>query len=291
MKIGIAYHKDISNWTTVELIKAIQNLGKEPVPVQVQEITADIPHGFTLGKNMIPLDDLNAMILRTYGFGTTDQLTYRISLFEHIEKAGIPVINSTHAFRKAKDKYAALFTLSNAGIPVPKTRVTENLDAAIEFLDHVNSVIIKPILGSRGYGIIKTDDKDLAYRALKFIYSLGQVLYLQEYIEKPDRDIRAFVIGDEVIGAMYRYSKNWKTNVSQGARPVKCELNDELTDIAIKSAKAIGLDYTGIDIIEGKDGPYVIETNAAPSWHGLEQAIGENVSEKIIKYVIKKARK
>jgi len=291
MKIGIAYHKDISNWTTAELIKAIKDEGEEPVPFQVQEVTADIPDNFSIGKQLEPLNDLNAIILRTYGFGTTDQLTYRISLFEHLENAGIPVINSTHAFRKAKDKYAALFTLSKAGIPVPKTRVTENLDAAIEFLDHVKSVIIKPLLGSRGYGIIKTDNKDLAYRALKFIFSLGQVLYLQEYIEKPDRDIRAFVIGDEVIGAMYRYSTNWKTNVSQGAKPVGCKLSEELEEIAIKSAHAIGLDYTGIDIIEGKDGPYVIETNAAPSWHGLEEAIGENVSRKIIRYVRAKARK
>ncbi|MGV9103563.1 MAG: RimK family alpha-L-glutamate ligase, partial [Candidatus Thorarchaeota archaeon] len=135
-----------------------------------------------------------------------------------------------------------------------------------------------------------------AYRAMKFAHQLGQVLYVQETIQKPGRDIRAFVIGDEVVGSMYRYlpenkEDEWRTNVHTGGRAEETELSEEYEECAINAAHVLGLDYTGVDILESPDGPYVIEANAAPSWSALSRVTGLDVADMIIDKLIEKASK
>jgi RimK family alpha-L-glutamate ligase len=128
---------------------------------------------------------------------------------------------------------------------------------------------------------------------LKAAYSVGQVLYVQEFVPKPDRDIRAFVIGDEVVSAMYRIASpgSWKTNVAQSAKPVKCVLPKEMEDQAIRASKSLGLEYSGVDIMESKKGPLITEVNAAPTWHGLQSVTNFDIADRIIQYVIDKAKR
>jgi ribosomal protein S6--L-glutamate ligase len=239
------------------------------------------------------LDDITAAMLRTLTYGTLDQITYRVSLLEHMEKHGILVVNPAYSFRRARDKYAALFYLENQGISVPKTIVTESFRQALNAVRSLNDVVIKPLVGARGEGAIHTNDFDVAYRALKAAYTVGQVLYVQEYIPKPDRDIRAFVIGDEVVSAMYRIASpgSWKTNVAQSAKPVKCELPREIEDQAIRASKALGLEYSGVDIMESEKGPVIMEVNAAPTWHGLQSVTNFNISDRIIQHVVDRVKR
>ncbi|MEX2702537.1 MAG: RimK family alpha-L-glutamate ligase [Candidatus Baldrarchaeota archaeon] len=294
MRIGIVYYLSKRNWIFRELDRAIRENGGEPVYIPIRSITSRLVdvENFTSGRlNLI--NDVDAVLLRTFGFGTTDQITFRVSFFEHLELCGVPVVNSSYAFRRAKDKYATLYTLKKAGIRVPRTVVTESLGAAIRAARKFDNIVIKPLIGARGLGVIRTDNFDLAYRVLKALYSLGFVLYVQEYIERPNRDIRAFVVGDEVVASMYRYSPpgEWKTNISVGGRAEAIKLEEELEELAIRASKAIGLDYAGVDIIESKEGPMVIEVNAAPSWHGLQKVSKVDIADKIIKHVIKKIKK
>lgn len=289
MRIGIFHYHEKLSWPGLQLIESIKRRNLTPAVLKIQKITACVGSESSLMSSRDDLSSLDGAIVRTIGRGTLDRITFRISALEHLEKIGIKLINSSYAYRRAKDKYASLFYLEEAGVPIPKTVITERLGEAVKAVEKMGEVVIKPLVGARGLGSMKVDDPDLAFRALKTIHRLGLVLYVQEYIPKPDRDIRAFVVGDEVIGAMYRIasSDSWKTNVSLGAEAMKCDLSEELSELAIRSAKTLGLEYTGVDIVEGANGPVILELNAAPSWHGLLRATGINAADYIIDYLVK----
>lgn len=290
---GVVYHENVNNWATAGLIDAIKAKGHTALPFRLPDIAAQIPNKFThLDEDVSHLD---GVLVRTIGFGTGDQITFRISLLEHLEDAGIYVMNPAYSFRRAKDKYATLTALNKAGIQVPRTYIGENLEAAIDFADEVGDVIIKPLIGARGMGMIRAEHKELTYRAMKFIHQLGQVLYVQELVEKPNRDIRAFVIGGKLVGAMYRYvprdvEGEWRTNVHGGGEAEVTELTPEYEECAIKTAEVLNLDYTGVDIIESPDGPCVIEANAAPSWSALSRVTGLDIASLIIDRLVQQCK-
>jgi ribosomal protein S6--L-glutamate ligase len=291
---GVIYHENVNNWATAGLIEAIKAKGHIAKPFRLPDVAAELPHRFTHLESE-DVSNMNGVMVRTVGFGTGDQITFRISLLEHFEDAGIYVMNPAYSFRRAKDKYATLTALHKAGIKVPRTFIGENLEAAIDFADEVEDVVIKPLIGARGLGSIRAQNSELNYRAMKFIHQLGQVLYVQEMIPKPDRDVRAFVIGNQLVGAMYRYlpeghEDEWRTNVHGGGRAEIAELDAEYTECAIKTAETLKLDYTGVDILESPDGPCVIEANAAPSWSALSRVTGIDIAELIIDKLIEQAR-
>ncbi|MHA1961540.1 MAG: ATP-grasp domain-containing protein, partial [Candidatus Thorarchaeota archaeon] len=185
MLFSVIYHENVNNWATAGLIKAIEEKGHEVKPFRLPDVAAEIPNKFTY------LDDedvshMSGVMVRTVGFGTGDQITFRISLLEHFEDAGIYVMNPAYSFRRAKDKYATLTALNKAGIRVPRTYIGENLEAAINFSQEVGDVVIKPLIGARGMGSMRAEHPELTYRAMKFIHQLGQVLYVQEMIDKPN---------------------------------------------------------------------------------------------------------
>ncbi|WXG43503.1 MAG: RimK family alpha-L-glutamate ligase [Promethearchaeati archaeon SRVP18_Atabeyarchaeia-1] len=305
MKIGVVYGRLTGIWPTKMLTKSIEKLGHTSVLFSLHHVTAMVGGGRYRVKDqsaeesprflsrVMILDDLSAAMVRTLSYGTLDQITYRISLLEHMEMSGILVVNPAYSFRRARDKYAALFYLEKYRIPVPKTYVTESLRHSLNVVRSLGDVVIKPLVGARGEGSIRTNDVDVAYRALKAAYSVGQVLYIQEYIPKPDRDIRAFVVGNEVVSAMYRVALPgaWKTNVAQQGKPIKCELSREMEDIAVKASNALGLEYSGVDIMESQDGPVITEVNAAPTWHGLQSVTSFDIADRIIQHVIGKVKK
>lgn len=290
---GVVYHENVNNWATASLIQAIEAKGHTAKPFRLPDVAAELPHRFT-HLDEEDVSGMDGVIVRTIGFGNSDQITFRISLLEHFEDAGIYVMNPAYSFRRAKDKYATLTALHKAGIRVPRTYVGENLEAAISFADEVGDVIIKPLIGARGLGAIRAQHRELNYRAMKFIHQLGQVLYIQEVIPKPDRDIRAFVIGDQLVGAMYRYlpeedKDEWRTNVHGGGRAELASLDDEYAECAIRTAATLNLDYTGVDIIESPEGPYVIEANAAPSWSALSRVTEKDIAGMIIDRLIEQS--
>ena len=293
MHLSISYHENVNNWATASLIESMKKKGHDVLPLRLPDVAAEIPHKFThLEKDISHLD---GMIVRTIGFGTGDQITFRISLLEHFEDAGIYLMNPAYSFRRAKDKYATLTSLHKAGVQVPRTYVGENLEAAIEFVHDVGDVIIKPLIGARGMGMIRAEHPELTYRAMKFIHQLGQVLYVQEMIEKPDRDLRVFVIGGQVIGSMYRYipegvEGEFRTNVHGGGKAEIADISDEYKECAIKTAEVMNLDYTGVDILESKNGPVVIEANASPSWSALSRVTNLDIAGMIIDHLVEKAK-
>lgn len=286
MKILVLYGSKPSK-NSIELIEAAQNQGHTVIKGPTNDVSSMISNDgskFWLGREDI--SDVDMCLLRSFGPGSTEQSTRRISMLEHMEMAGIKVVNSTYPFRRSRDKYATQYVLHAAGIPIPQTFTTESLARAYQKTNEMGKTIYKPILGSMGRGSMKFDNADLAYNAYRLLDRLQHPLILQKYVQTPGRDIRVFIVGDEVVGAVYKYllEGEWKSNVAQGGRMVEEEMSDEIIDMAFKATEAMGLDYSGVDILESPEGPIVLEVNASPGWQGLKKATGKDVADIIVRY-------
>jgi len=227
------------------------------------------------------------MITRPIGRGSLEEILFRMNLLHKLERSGMLIINPPLAIERSVDKYCSLTLFQENGLPVPRTAVTESHDEALKcFHELGGDVVVKPLFGSRGVGATRIADPDIAARVFRTISFHHGVLYLQEFINHGGSDIRAFVIGDRVVAAMRRIAENWKTNVSLGAKPVPLNLSEELESLAVKAAKVIGCKVTGVDIVEGPDGPLVIELNSQPGWRGLQSVTKTSIADEIISYVL-----
>jgi len=270
-----------------ELAEKAEDLGHEAVVGSISSVSSEVSSSgsrFWLGDEEI--SDADVCFLRSFGPGSCEQLTRRISMMEHMEVAGIRLINPCYAFRRARDKYATQYTISAAGLPVATTYTTENLTEAYRRSVEMGESVFKPILGSMGKGILRFDNPDIAYNAWRMLSRLSQPLLVQEYIKNPGRDIRVFVVGSEVIGSAYKYRGEgaWKTNVAQGGRMVDEPVPEDVLDLGIRATRVMGLDYSGVDIIESPHGPIILEVNGSPGWQALKEATGIDVAEKIVRY-------
>jgi len=286
VKVLILYGRSPSA-NSRELAETAERLGHEVVAGSVLDVSSLVSSSrsrFWLKNEEIT--DTDVCFVRSFGPGSCEQLTRRISMIEHMEVSGIRVVNPCYSFRRARDKYATQYTLARAGLPVAATYTTENLERAYGWSKELGHSVYKPILGSMGRGSLKFDDPDIAYNAWKMLTRLGQPLIVQEYLRNPGRDIRVFVVGGEVVGSVYKYGAagGWRTNVAQGGRMVKEPVSGEILDLGVRATSAMGLDYAGVDIIESERGPVILEVNGAPGWQALKAAAGVDVAEKIVRY-------
>ncbi|MEE9337631.1 MAG: RimK family alpha-L-glutamate ligase, partial [Methylococcaceae bacterium] len=196
---------------------------------------------------------------------------------------GIPVYNDGYSIEKSVDKGMTSFLLNNAGLNTPLTWVLkdrlEALAIAEQELALGHKLISKPLFGSQGEGVRrleKTTD-------LLWLTSSNGIYYLQRFVECKGQgysDIRVFVVYGKAIAAMRRCGKSWLNNVARGAKCEAIELDEELNTLAIQAAKALSMDYAGVDIIKDKNGQYsIIEVNSIPAWKGLETVCKYNIAE------------
>ena len=287
MKVMILYGQSLSV-NSRELAESAQRLGHEVSQGSILNMSSYVDSDrsrFWAGTREVT--DTDVCFLRSFGPGSCEQLTKRISMVEHLEFSGIRVINPCYPFRRARDKYATQYVLAQAGLPVARTFASESIYRAYEMAKAFGESVYKPILGSRGYGSLRFKDPDLAFDAYKMLARVGQPLIVQEYIQNPGRDIRVFVVGEEAVASAYKYGAegSWKTNVAQGGRMVSETVPEEVEDLGIKAVKALGLVYAGVDIIESERGPIILEVNGAPGWQALKTASGIDISGKIVEYV------
>jgi ribosomal protein S6--L-glutamate ligase/tetrahydromethanopterin:alpha-L-glutamate ligase len=238
------------------------------------------------------LEDLQALIIRPIGRGSLEQIIFRMDLLHRLQCQGMTVINPPLAIERSVDKYHTLALLEEHGLPVPRTIVTESHEEALEaFHELGGDIVLKPLFGSRGIGSTRITDPDVATRLFRAIAFYHGVLYMQEFVPHGFSDVRAFVIDNRVVAAMRRVAENWKTNVSLGAKPKTLNPSKEIEDLAVKAAEVIGCKVAGVDILEGKTGPVVIELNSQPGWRGLQSVTKLNIAEEIVKYAVAQSRK
>ena len=234
-----------------------------------------------------PVSEFDAVLVRVMPPGSLEQVVYRMDALQDIVHSGVPVVNSPKAIEAAVDKYLCLAKLARAGIQVPHTLVCQTTDQGLEAFDELGGdVLIKPIFGGEGRGIVRATDKDLFYRCIRAVENFAGVIYIQEFIRHKGFDLRLFVLGEQVFAMQRHNGGHWKTNISAGATGIAHQPSDAEIQLARKSACAIDAQIAGVDVVVDPDGtPYVIEVNAVPGWKALSAATGIDVAADVLKFL------
>jgi len=283
LKIGIVT-RNMEAWSSTQIREALTKHNIPYTCFTFPKLVAQLgykPH--FRAENISLLEELNALIIRPIGRGSLEELVFRMDMLYKLERLGFYVINPAEAIEHCVDKYDILAILEDSGIPVPRTVATESANEALKaFTELGGDVVVKPIFGSRGQGATRITDAEIAQTIFKAITFYHGIVYLQEFVPHGHSDIRAFVVDGHVIAAMRRVADGWKTHYSQGARPAPITLNKDFEDLAVKASKAVGCKIAGIDILEGPDGPKIVDVNSQPGWKGLQMVTKVNVAEEIV---------
>ncbi|MBP6965509.1 MAG: RimK family alpha-L-glutamate ligase [Armatimonadetes bacterium] len=284
-KIGIVTSSIERDWISRELLRASDDLALGVV-VDPRRfgLSIDGLGEVTLGGN--PAGECDAYIVRS--LDRRGEVDHQYEVLELLQMTGALVVNSPQALSIAESKALTTFLLARAGIPVPRTVVTQDPAEAGRIAADWGACVLKPLYGSFGDGIELVAPGCESAIVERYVRRRGAAC-VQEYVPNDGRDIRAFVVGSDVVAAVYRVATDgeWKTNVHRGAKCEECALTPEMRRICLESASIVGLDYTGVDIIEGPSGPIVIELNGSPSWHGLAEATGRDVAADIVRHVLR----
>jgi RimK family alpha-L-glutamate ligase len=233
------------------------------------------------------LEECDAVLVRTIPAGSLEQIIFRMDALHRLENLGVRIVNPAAGIERTVDKYFTSFLLEEAGIPTPRTLVTEDFDTAFAACREMKDIILKPLFGSEGKGMVRISDEETAYRVLRSWELNRYIFYIQEYIPHFQQDIRAFVVGDRVVAAMRRTGNGWKTNFSKGARVEPLRLDSQMEALAVRAARLLQLDYAGVDLMPAEDGQaYVLEINSIPGWRGLQKTTARNIADEIVGHVL-----
>ena len=209
---------------------------------------------------------------------------------------GIRTVNTALVADICGNKLQTTSALSAAGVPSPRTLIAYSTASALEAIETLGyPVVLKPAVGSWGRLLSKINDREAAEAILEHKEVLGtyhhSIFYIQEYIEKPMRDIRSFVAGDETICAIYRDSEHWITNTARGGRSSNCPITPELNDLSLRSARAVGGGIVAIDLLEDPDrGLLVNEVNYTMEFRNSSAPTGVNIPDRMVDFCLRVAK-
>lgn len=260
------------------LIESFKARGIEPTLLNDDDLT------FTVGGAPLPYD---VIIERTV---STSRGLYALRL---LETMGNRVINRWHTANTCADKLLTTLALQDANVPQPNCRVAFTAESALHAIEEMGyPVVLKPVVGSWGRLLARINDRDAAEAILEHKEVLGgyqhSIFYIQEFIKKPGRDIRAFVVGDECICAIYRHSQHWITNTARGGKAESCPVTPELNDIAVRAANAVGGGVLAVDVLESPDHGFLInEINHTMEFRNSIAPTGVDIPGRVVDYALR----
>jgi [lysine-biosynthesis-protein LysW]---L-2-aminoadipate ligase len=216
-----------------------------------------------------------------------------LSVLEHW---GIPVFNTARVTNTCNDKLLTTLALLQAGVPTPRTLLAFEQQTAIQGIETLGyPAVLKPVTGSWGRLLARVNDRDAAEAILEHQETLGgyqhQIHYIQEYVAKPQRDIRAFVVGGRTICAIYRSSTHWVTNTARGAVTNNCPVTPELDELCLNAAQAVGGGILAIDVFEDEQQGFLVnEINATMEFRNSIAPTGVNIPQEILEFLVSHAR-
>lgn len=233
------------------------------------------------------LRDFDAVIVRSMPPGSLEQVIFRMDALSRVEAAGTLVLNPPRGLEASIDKYLSLARLAEVGLTVPATIVCQTEEDALNAFDALGGdVVVKPLFGGEGRGILRVSDPALAQRTFRTLEQLNAVLYLQAFIEHEGCDLRLLVIGKKVLGMRRINAVDWRTNVSRGASTEFLEVDEKLATIAMKAARTLDTPLAGVDVLPTRDGKlYLLEVNGVPGWRALAKTLKVDVASRVLDYV------
>jgi ribosomal protein S6--L-glutamate ligase len=280
MRIGIL--SSGNGWHVRDLQRAAALLGHETQALDFRRVWAGVAEPRT------SLDACDALLVRTMPPGSLEQVVFRMDVLHRLLAKGVRVVNPPAALETCVDKYLASARLEAARLPVPPTRVCQDADTALEAFEQLGGdIVVKPLFGSEGRGMMRINDPEMAWRTFRSLERLQCVVYVQKFVRHPGWDLRVFLIGSETVGAMRRRSKgDWRTNVAQGGKAECVGLSPDQAALALRAAKAMHAPIAGVDLLPGPDGEwYVIEVNAVPGWRALAPVTGIDIASEIVRFL------
>jgi ribosomal protein S6--L-glutamate ligase len=210
-----------------------------------------------------------------------------MDLLHRARAAGTTVLNPPAALEASVDKYLATAKLAAAGLPVPPTVACQTSDAALDAFHALGGdVVVKPLFGSEGRGIVRVSDPELAWRTFRTLERTQTVLYVQQFVPHQGWDLRVLVLCGRVLAAMRRHARDdWRTNVAQGGRAEAVMATVAEERLALRAAAAVGADFAGVDLLPAADGHVVLEVNAVPGWRALAPACGVDVAAAVVRHL------
>ncbi|QDV27865.1 ATP-grasp domain-containing protein [Aureliella helgolandensis] len=230
-----------------------------------------------------------AVIVRSMPLGTLEQVIFRMDCLQGWEAAGVRLVNSPRSLEVAIDKWLTLQRLAVAGLPIPATIACQTRESAMLAYEKLGGdVLIKPLFGGEGRGIVRVQCKDMAWRVLGSLQQIGQVLYVQQFVEHSGYDIRVLFVGEQHYSIRRRAQGTWLTNLSQGSVAESHALSELELDLAWRAARAIGGAVVGVDLLPTLDGRrLVLEVNAVPGWRGTGAALGVDIARQVVQYALR----
>jgi [lysine-biosynthesis-protein LysW]--L-2-aminoadipate ligase len=251
-----------------------------------------------LDDRAISFDLDNPSPWREYDAVLERSISYTSGLYalRMLNAFGVPTVNTAAVAEVCGDKLTTSAMLARAGLPQPHNAMAFTPEAALEAIEAFGyPVVLKPVVGSWGRLLAKINDRDAAEAVLEHKATLGSVqhsvFYIQEYIEKPGRDIRAVVIGDRVLTAMYRKSDHWITNTARGGEGELCPMTPEIESLCLGAAQAVGGGVLAVDLIEHTERGYLVnEINHTMEFHTMQPLCGVDIAGEIVNYVMEVAK-
>jgi RimK family alpha-L-glutamate ligase len=268
-------------WHVRDLMRAARLLGHRTEAVDFRRVQA------ALALEQGPLGGYDGVVVRTMPPGSLEQVVFRMDVLQRCRARGVRVLNPPAALETCVDKYLCSARLEAAGLPVPPTIVCQDAEAALEAFHRLGGdVVVKPLFGAEGRGMVRVADAELAWRTCRALERVQAVLYLQQYVAHPGWDLRAFVLGERVAAAIRRHARgDWRTNVAQGGRAESVRLAVDEEQLALAAARAVGAPVAGVDLLPRPGGGYfVLEVNAVPGWRALAPATGTDVARAVLEY-------
>jgi RimK family alpha-L-glutamate ligase len=277
------------SWHSRRLLDTLAAHGHIAVAIPATRLQSEIDDdggARVLGVDDVRVDALDLLIVRGLPRGSLEQVVFRMDTLHLLgEQHGVRCVNGPRALERTIDKSWAGALLASAGVPTPPTIVCERRDDALRaFVTLGGDVVVKPLFGAMGNGIVRVDDRDIAHRVFAALELERAVYYLQRTVDGPGRrDLRVLVIAGEVAGAMERVSDSWRANVARGGRPRAVTLTEDERAMALASAAAVGADIAGVDLLVAADGETVVpEVNGIPGWQALQSVCDIDLTERVV---------
>ena len=275
-------------YTTRRLVAAARALALQPRVLDTLRcdllLERDRPRLFHRGVEIEPA--AVRVVIPRIGASITG---YGLSVLHQFELMGVPVLNSAVGIGRSRDKLRALQLLARAGLSIPRTalcRYRDEVPAAVELVGGL-PCIIKLVRGAQGVGVMIASTMAEVTGLLDTLWTLGQEILIQELVkESRGRDVRALVIGDQVVAAMRRTARagEFRSNIHRGGAATRLELPADYTRAAIQAARVVGLEVAGVDLLEAKEGPMIMEVNSSPGFEALERATGLDIATRYVEH-------
>jgi ribosomal protein S6--L-glutamate ligase len=278
--------------STRRLVEAAKALGHRATVLDTLHcnmvLARERPSMFYRGEEVGPID----VVIPRIGASVT---SYGLAVVNQFDMMGVPVLAAAVPIARSRDKLRALQLLSRFGLEIPRTAMCRYRDEVAQVVEHVGGLpcIIKLLQGTQGVGVMIASTMDEVQGMLDTFWDLGQEILLQEFVaESKGRDLRALVIGDRVVAAMRRQARTgeFRSNIHRGGKARSVVLPREYAEAAVKAARVIGLEVAGVDMLESRNGPKIMEVNSSPGFEGLERATRKDIARLYVAHAVEMAR-